>query len=196
MGFVADKFHMDVTTYYITTLTNAAMKIGPIIAFIVVGYFIFFKLPFLFLLRNMGVAKKEFEQKKPEEFQKDYSIENYKDFQRRMKLMGPPKTESKKEEPKKEEKKKEEPKARTQSQEKKKYTPPPREREADVSAEKVFSIKTGEVLTKEELRKRYHDLLRQNHPDRVASMGAEFQKLAEKNTKDINKAYEKLKKAS
>jgi DnaJ like chaperone protein len=49
-------------------------------------------------------------------------------------------------------------------------------------------------MTQSDLKKRYFELLKQNHPDRVASMGHDFKKLAEKNTKEINKAYEKLKK--
>jgi DnaJ like chaperone protein len=44
------------------------------------------------------------------------------------------------------------------------------------------------------LKKRYFELLKQNHPDRVASMGPDFKKLAENNTKEINKAFETLKK--
>lgn len=183
---------MDVSTYYITTLTNAAMKLGPIIAFVVVGYFIFFKLPLLFFLRNMGITKKEFEQR-PQDFQKDYSVENYKDFQRRMKLMGPPK-ETKKEEPKKEEAKKERPnQEQRQERRQERRQEAKKNPSAEPSPERIFSIATGERLTKEELKKRYHELLRQNHPDRVASMGEEFKKLAEKNTKEINKAYDKLK---
>lgn len=183
---------MDVSTYYITTLMNAAMKLGPLLIFVVVGYFIFIKLPFLFFLRNMGITKKEFEQKLPQA-QDDYSVDNYKDFQRRMKLLNSTKTESQqqKKEEKKEEKK-EQRQERAKNQERREQ--PRKTTVREPSPEEVFELRPGERLTQAELRKRYHDLLKKNHPDRVASMGAEFKKLAEKNTKDINQAYEKLKK--
>lgn len=190
---------MDVAQYYITTLTTAATKIGPIVGFLVLGYLIFVKLPFWFFLRNMNIQKKEFEQKLPQDFQKDYSLENYKDFQRRMKLMAPPKKEeAKKEAPKterKEEKKKEEPKKEFKQETKKEAPkrPAPQSQPKSQSPEEVFKLRPGEKLSKEELRKKYHELLKQNHPDRVASLGEDFKKLAENNTKEINKAYDKLK---
>lgn len=179
---------MDVAQYYITTLTTAATKIGPIVGFIVIGYLIFVKLPFWFFLRNMNITKKEFDQKLPKELEKDYSLENYKDFQRRMKLMSPPKKEEKKQETKQEKKE-------THRQEKKKEEPKKEvpKRPVHPSAEEVFHLRPGQKFTKEELRKKYHELLRQNHPDKVAALGEDFKKLAEQNTKEINKAYEKLK---
>ena len=179
---------MDVAQYYITTLTAAATKIGPVVGFLVLGYLIFVKLPFWFFLRNMNIQKKQFEEKLPQDYQKDYSIENYKDFQRRMKLMAPPKKEeakTQKEAPKserKEEKKKEAPKKPAQRPQSKTQSP-----------EEIFKLRPGEKISKEELRKKYHELLKQNHPDRVASLGEDFKKLAENNTKEINKAYDKLK---
>ena len=63
----------------------------------------------------------------------------------------------------------------------------------NLTPEEIFNIKGGQVFSESELKKRYFELLKQNHPDRVASMGEDFKKLAEKNTKDINDAYEKLK---
>lgn len=191
---------MNIGEYYVTTLSAAAMKIGPILIFALCGYFIFIKLPFLFLKNSMTEQKKKLEDQNDKNSQnqkKDYSIEDYNKFVRQMKQINeksnekeaPPlkiannqsqskqdkKTESKKQESKKEEAK---PASRSSS---------------DFSAENLFNFKTDEKFTKEELKKRYHELLRQNHPDRVASMGADFKKLAEQNTKDINKAYEKLK---
>jgi DnaJ like chaperone protein len=61
------------------------------------------------------------------------------------------------------------------------------------SPEAVFNLKPGETFTKGELKKRYHELLKGCHPDKVAALDPEFKKLADKRTKDINMAYEKLK---
>lgn len=182
---------MDVSTYYITTLTKAFTKIGPIVAFLLAGYFIFIKLPFLFFLRNMRDNKVKFDvtPKKPE---KDYTLEDYKDFQRRMKTISAPKPE--KQEEKKQEKKqerKEEPKTeKKQDQKQEVRKPSPK---IDSSAEEIFELKPGQSFTQSELKKKYLELLKQNHPDKVAQMGPDFKKLAEKKTKDINQAYAKLK---
>jgi DnaJ-domain-containing protein 1 len=62
------------------------------------------------------------------------------------------------------------------------------------SPEAFFNFGPDDKFTSRELKKRYFELLQKNHPDRVASMSEEFKKLAEKNTKDINKAYDQLKK--
>jgi DnaJ-domain-containing protein 1 len=190
--------------YYVTTLTNAAIKLGPPLLFIVCGYFIFIKLPFLFLKKNMSDQKKKLQEDNKDlqvVAEKKYTVDDYKEFQRKMKLMSPeaekskvhalpqeplkhkrpePKTEQKAEQ-KTEQKKKEEPK---------KYTQPPSQGQ---SPEEVLGFKTNESFTKSELKKHYFDKLKENHPDRVASMGEDFKKLAEKNTKEINKAYDKLK---
>ena len=69
-----------------------------------------------------------------------------------------------------------------------------KEKSKDISAERIFEFSEGQSFTKEELRKKYHELLRQNHPDKVALLSPDFKKLAEQKTKDINTAYEKLKK--
>ena len=42
----------------------------------------------------------------------------------------------------------------------------------------------------------YRKLMRQYHPDRVATLGAELQELAERKAKQINAAYEEAKRAS
>ena len=44
------------------------------------------------------------------------------------------------------------------------------------------------------ISERYRHLIKQNHPDKVASMAPEFRKLAEKRMKEINAAYAELKK--
>lgn len=45
---------------------------------------------------------------------------------------------------------------------------------------------------KETLRKKYLELIKQYHPDRVTHLGKEFNKIAEEKTKQINDAYEIL----
>ncbi len=59
-------------------------------------------------------------------------------------------------------------------------------------AEDLFGISQGEKMTKDDLKKRYRDLLKMNHPDKVASLSPEFKDLAHKKTKEINDAYELL----
>ncbi|MCU7494371.1 MAG: DnaJ domain-containing protein [Ignavibacteria bacterium] len=49
-------------------------------------------------------------------------------------------------------------------------------------------------VTKSEIRKRYLDEMAKYHPDKVASLGEELIDLAEKKTKEINAAYEWLRK--
>lgn len=193
---------MDPTVnYYVTTLTTAFKNIAPVLAFIIGGYFVFVKLPFLFLKKSMDDQKKKLNEENKDLVapEKKYSVEDYKEFQRKMKLMngepsapqkgkvlelpGQPKVEAKKEQPK--EKPKQE----------KRAEPPPKKPEPVQSQtpEEILGFKPNEKFTKSELKKRYFELLKQNHPDRVASMGNDFKKLAEKNTKDINRAYDKLK---
>lgn len=50
------------------------------------------------------------------------------------------------------------------------------------SPEGIFNIKNGESLTQEELKKRYRDLLKVHHPDKVAAEGTQVRKLADKKT--------------
>ncbi len=49
--------------------------------------------------------------------------------------------------------------------------------------------------TADEIRSAYQRLVRENHPDRVADMSPEIRDLAERRTKEINRAYEQLKRA-
>jgi DnaJ like chaperone protein len=53
---------------------------------------------------------------------------------------------------------------------------------------RVLGLK-GKV-TREEIRKKYRDLAKQYHPDRVADLGPELKEIAEKKMKEINQAYE------
>lgn len=178
---------MTVAEYYITTLSTAFGKLAPAVGFIVIGYFIFFKLPFLFLLKNMTNYKKNLQedQRGLGELKKDYSVEDYEDFKRRMRTVKKPQSETLR---------LEKPQEKQRTEEKReKAKPRPQENFAASAAEKLFEIEPGRSYSKVELRKKYHDLLRQNHPDKVASLGQDFKILAEKKTKEINDAYNKLK---
>ena len=44
----------------------------------------------------------------------------------------------------------------------------------------------------EEIRKAYHQLANQYHPDKVTHLGEEFRQLAEKRFKEIQEAYQQL----
>lgn len=197
---------MDPSNYYITTLTNAFKTLAPYIAFLVGGWFIFIKMPFLFLKKSMDEQKKKLEEdnKKPELPAEKYSVENYLEFQRKLRLMnGEKEPEKKKEEPKAEKKterkqqqyqqQQQQQRAREQQSSQKKEAPRRPQEPSIQSPEEIFNFRPNETFTKSELKKRYFELLKQNHPDRVASMGPDFKKLAEKNTKEINKAYDRLK---
>lgn len=180
---------MTVAEYYVTTMVNAFGKIAPVVAFIGIGYFIFFKLPFLFLLRNMTNYKNEIKVDNRDlgEFKKDYSLEDYEDFKRRMKTVKKPVEKPQQERLAAPEKKKTEQKAEQQTKREEKAPP------MGSPAEKLFELRPGQVISKNDLRKKYHELLRMNHPDKVASLGEDFKVLAEKKTKEINDAYNKLK---
>ncbi len=186
---------MDSVNYYVTTLTNAAKVIGPYVLFLVGGYLLFIKMPFLFLKKSMDTQKKKLsEESKGLELvgKKDYGVEDYNEFKRKLKLMN---NKTEKQEAKQErkqspnqEKKQESKRAEQKKEEVKKPAPTP-----TLSPEEILGFKPNEPFTKAELKKRYFDLLKQNHPDRVATMGLDFKILAEKNTKEINRAYDKLK---
>lgn len=184
---------MEPVEYYIKTLTAAFKNIGPLVAFIVGGYFIFVKMPFLLFRKSMNEQKKKLEEENKDVLKVEkYTVEDYKKFQSTMKQLSGKPEEPKKEQPKQEKKqeKKEEPK----KEEPKKDRPAPRPAPAAKSPEEVFNLKPGESISQSELKKRYIELIKQNHPDRVASMGQDFKKLAENNTKEINKAFDALKK--
>jgi hypothetical protein len=190
---------MDPVNYYITTLTTAFKNIAPVLAFILGGYFIFIKMPFLFLKKSMDQQKKKIDEKNSVEPEK-YTLENYKEFQKTMRLMNgnvkedTPKSNTNSDKKKSEANKNHQNSHKSNSKEEKKEAPKKPPTTETQTPEEIFSIRPGEQMSQSELKKRYFELLKQNHPDRVASMGQDFKKLAEKNTKDINKAYEKLKK--
>ncbi len=192
---------MDPVNYYITTLTTAFKNIAPVLAFIIGGYFIFIKMPFLFLKKSMDQQKKKIDESNSVPTEK-YTLENYKEFQKTMKLInGGPKTDGPKsktssnsDNQKNESKNKHQDFDKKNSKEQKQESIKKPSANDSQTAEEIFSLKPGEFINQSDLKKRYFELLKQNHPDRVASMGHDFKKLAEKNTKEINKAYEKLKK--
>ena len=172
---------MDASQYYMTTLTNAASKIGPVLGYAIVAYFIFIKLPFLLALKSHKDNKT---QKNDDGFPEKNTAPAFQE-QVKLEKKSEQKIENSKEEPKQEKQKKEEKKKKTFE---KKF---PSE---ESNAYNIFSLNTDQKFTKSDLKKKYYDLLRQNHPDKVASLGPEFKKLAEKKTKDINSAYDELKK--
>lgn len=193
---------MDPSQYFVTTITNGVKILTPYFIFLVGGYLVFIKLPFLFLKKSMDTQKKKLQDQDASVAvtERPYSIDDYKDFQRKIKIMNNsrkgPKEERKEQrhlerpEEKKSEQKKEQKKEQKNEKIKKPASP------INPSPEEVLGLRPLEAFTKTELKKKYYELLKQNHPDRVASMGPDFKKLAEKNTKEINQAYEKLKKRS
>jgi hypothetical protein len=62
------------------------------------------------------------------------------------------------------------------------------------SAYEVLGVREGASM--EEVTAAYRKQAQMNHPDRVANMAAEFRELAEHRMKDINAAYNELRKAS
>ena len=46
--------------------------------------------------------------------------------------------------------------------------------------------------SRNKITKRYRELVRQYHPDKVAHMAVEFREIAEKRIKEINRAYDEL----
>jgi DnaJ-domain-containing protein 1 len=167
---------MDPVNYYLTTFIQAFKKLLPLGMFLIGGYFIFFKLPFFFLRKNLQKEKSKLIEKNDEPPKKIDSKEKSKFTEREQHIKDKKKKQNSESTFRKENIKKE-------TRHKKTLTP-----------EEIFNIKENQTISESELKKRYFALLKQNHPDRVASMGEDFKKLAEKNTKDINDAYEKLKK--
>ncbi len=196
---------MEYGQYLATTMMNAGTKIVPVVVSIVVGYFVFIKLPFWFFRNTMRDARRQDPlqpdfPKFPEEpkFMKleDKIKRDAEELKREKQKFEQQNKSQKREEPKKEykrEEKKEEPKKEEKREERREI---PKRPAADLgpSPESVFELLPGQKLSSSELKSRYHELLKQSHPDRVASMGPDFKKLAEKKTKELNDAYAKLKK--
>ncbi len=174
---------MSYDQYLVTTFMNAGSKILPVVVSLVVGYLVFVKLPFWFFRQTLKDVRKMH----PEE-------DNLPKFPEEAKVMRlEDKIRRDAEELKKEQKKKEQPKQDKKKEEPKREPPKRPAAEAGPSPESIFELIPGQKLSTTELKSRYHELLKQSHPDRVASMGPEFRKLAEKKTKELNDAYAKLK---
>lgn len=69
--------------------------------------------------------------------------------------------------------------------------PPPRRRDFDPYT--VLGV--ARDASPEEITKAFRDKMKQYHPDRVADLGAELQKLAHEKAVEIRRAYDALKKA-
>jgi hypothetical protein len=54
----------------------------------------------------------------------------------------------------------------------------------------VFAIQEGSAV--DVIKSRYRELVKQYHPDKVATLGPELRELAERKTREINRAYEVL----
>ncbi len=186
---------MDPANYYLTTLTTAVKNLAPIAVFLVGGYLLFIKGPFLLLRRSMREQKEKLAhggtEVAPSEKsigEKSWGTPQKGPSEKSTEKIAAPKTGSKpgpKPDPSREK--------RQESTREERRGPSRPEAQAR-APEDVFELPSNAALSAAELKKRYFELLKQNHPDRVASMGPEFKKLAEKNTKEINRAYEALRK--
>lgn len=189
---------MDAGQYYITTLTNAAMKLGPLVFYIVAGYFLFIKLPFLFYYRTLQKPKTPGTPQRDENsdinFQKKMEEKQRQEFEERMKNLGGNK--QKKDETRdqnshsagNQKKSNNENNGNRKKQQSQKIN----EQIQATPEEILFKLRPGKPFTAQELKKHYHKLLKENHPDKFRT---DHQKeYAEAKTKMINEAYQKLKK--
>lgn len=194
---------MDPAQYYATTLTNAAKNIGPVILYIIVGYLLFIKLPFMFMVRvNKDNKPKAEEEPKPARPER----QGHPAPEVKVKLSALPdhgaeerdlkKAKEREEEKLRQEKKRlEREQARMDEEKKRKKAETPNTPESPLSpAARLFKFTAGEEITQKELKKRYRDLLKQFHPDTVNTLGDEYRAIAERKTKEINTAYDELKK--
>ena len=62
------------------------------------------------------------------------------------------------------------------------------------SAYDVLGVPPGSSI--EQIRAAYQTMVQQYHPDKVQGMGPELREVAERRTKEINAAYNELKRAS
>ena len=62
----------------------------------------------------------------------------------------------------------------------------------EFSPYKIFDL--PESATKEEIKKKYRDLCKEHHPDKVIHLGPEFKEIAEQKMREINRAYDEFKK--
>ena len=72
--------------------------------------------------------------------------------------------------------------------------PPDNSSQRQRSPYEVLGVNPG--ASQEEISAAYRRLVRQYHPDKVADLGPEFRELAEQRMKEINAAYQSLKRHS
>jgi DnaJ-domain-containing protein 1 len=196
---------MDVANYYITTLTNAFGNLLPIGGFLLLGYFLFLRLPLNVMVKIMKENRSDVT---PVEISAESANEGPE-------LLGAGRAQAEAEEKEKLRREREQHerlkyqearRARDQARQERTHSKSKQDdnksRKEEVKAEGVrkqsaeealFEMRAGQRFTKKELKQKYHELLKMNHPDKVASMGPDFKVMAEKKTKAINSAYEKLK---
>lgn len=181
---------MEILNYYIKTLTAAGGKLLPVGVFMLVGYILFIKLPFYFMKKVSQENKAKDEELAT--YKKDSAVEfKAPPTQEKLKLDNNSNYQDRLNQAREE---KERQQKRREQDSKKKNDGPKSSPPKHTAAEEIFEIPSGQSLNKSELKKRYFELLKQNHPDKVASLGNDFKVLAEKKTKAINSAYEELKK--
>lgn len=66
------------------------------------------------------------------------------------------------------------------------------EREKEGDGDPYIILNVSRHATKDEIKRAYKELIKKYHPDKVAYLGEEFQKIAHKKMVDIQKAYEML----
>jgi len=76
------------------------------------------------------------------------------------------------------------------------WRPPPRSRVAPAEPSPFEVLGVSPSASDDEIHTAYQKLVREYHPDRVSGMGADLVELAERRTKEINAAYEVLKRRS
>ncbi len=73
-----------------------------------------------------------------------------------------------------------------------KEPPPPRTEHSHAKPDPFTVLGVSRNATFEEIRRAYRTKMREYHPDKVASLGAELRELAERKAKQINEAFETL----
>jgi DnaJ-domain-containing protein 1 len=58
----------------------------------------------------------------------------------------------------------------------------------------ILGVRRGDSF--DEIRRAYRDRMKEYHPDKVAGLGAELRELAERKAKEINMAFEELKRTN
>ncbi|HXH30611.1 MAG TPA: J domain-containing protein [Bacteriovoracaceae bacterium] len=213
---------MDMLNYYTTTMATAFSKIGPVLLFIAVSYVVFIKLPFLLLVKAVAhkesnlmelkhdsdavndplrlkekphASKPDLRQAPGQESAKDSGEDSKKDHKKNDRSQSKKGAQQESRQDSRNESKQNQRKhqEKTQDHSHSKKEAPSKHRPTQESPESVFELTPGQAFSKSELKKKYYDLLKMNHPDKVASLGQDFKVLAEKKTKDINSAYDRLK---